>query len=69
MGNTPLKREIAGIALLLFALFLAGAVLVPPGTPVYESCFAARSVFGPVGACLRGWSRELIGRASCRERV
>jgi S-DNA-T family DNA segregation ATPase FtsK/SpoIIIE len=61
VGNTSLKREVAGIALLLFALFLAGAVLVPPGTAVYESCTAARSVFGPVGACLRSWSRELIG--------
>ena len=61
MGNTSLKREVAGIALLLFALFLAGAVLVPPGTAVYESCTAAKSVFGPVGACLRSWSRELIG--------
>jgi len=61
VGNTSLKREVAGIALLLFALFLAGAVLVPPGTAVYESCAAARSVFGPVGACLRSWSRELIG--------
>ncbi|HUQ79481.1 MAG TPA: DNA translocase FtsK 4TM domain-containing protein, partial [Gemmatimonadaceae bacterium] len=53
MGNTPLKREIAGIALLLFALFLAGALLVPPGTEVYESCMAARGLFGPIGACLR----------------
>jgi S-DNA-T family DNA segregation ATPase FtsK/SpoIIIE len=61
VGNTSLKREVAGIALLLFALFLAGAVLVPPGTAVYESCTAAKSVFGPVGACLRSWSRELIG--------
>jgi len=61
VGTTSLKREVAGIALLLFALFLAGAVLVPPGTAVYESCTAAKSVFGPVGACLRSWSRELIG--------
>jgi DNA segregation ATPase FtsK/SpoIIIE, S-DNA-T family len=61
VGNTPLKREIAGIALLLFALFLAGSLLVPPGTAVYESCTAARSVFGPVGACLRSWSRASIG--------
>jgi S-DNA-T family DNA segregation ATPase FtsK/SpoIIIE len=61
VGNSSLKREVAGIALLLFALFLAGAFLVPPGTSVYESCTAARSVFGPVGACLRGWSRDLIG--------
>ena len=61
MGNTSLKREVAGIALLLFALFLAGALLVPPGTAVYQSCTDARSVFGPVGACLRSGSRYLIG--------
>jgi S-DNA-T family DNA segregation ATPase FtsK/SpoIIIE len=61
VGNSSLKREVAGIALLLFALFLAGAFLVPPGTAVYESCTSARSVFGPVGACLRSWSRDLIG--------
>jgi S-DNA-T family DNA segregation ATPase FtsK/SpoIIIE len=61
VGNTSLKREIAGIALLLFALFLAGALLVPPGTAVYESCTSAHSIFGPVGACLRSWSRDLIG--------
>jgi S-DNA-T family DNA segregation ATPase FtsK/SpoIIIE len=61
VGNSSLKREVLGIALLLFALFLAGSVLVPPGTAVYESCTAAHSVFGPVGACLRSWSRSLIG--------
>jgi S-DNA-T family DNA segregation ATPase FtsK/SpoIIIE len=61
VGNSSLKREVAGIALLLFSLFLAGSVLVPPGTAVYESCTAAHSVFGPVGACLRSWSRSLIG--------
>ena len=61
MGNTSLRREVAGIALLLFALFLAGALLVPPGTAVYQSCTEARSVFGPVGACLRSGSRYLIG--------
>ena len=60
MGNTSLKREIAGIALLLFALFLAGAFLVPPEAAVY-SCTSAHGIFGPVGACLRSWSRDLIG--------
>jgi len=60
VGNTPLKREIAGIALLLFALFLAGALLVPPDAQA-ASCASARGIFGPVGACLRSWSRDLIG--------
>jgi S-DNA-T family DNA segregation ATPase FtsK/SpoIIIE len=60
VGNSPLKREIAGIALLLFALFLAGALLIPPDAQA-ASCASARGVFGPVGACLRSWSRDLIG--------
>jgi hypothetical protein len=59
--NTSLKREVAGIALLLVAVFLAGAFLVSPGTKIYESCTAAHSLFGPVGACLRAWSRDFIG--------
>jgi S-DNA-T family DNA segregation ATPase FtsK/SpoIIIE len=59
--NTSLKREVAGIALLLVAVFLAGAFLVSPGTKIYESCTAAHSIFGPVGACLRAWSRDFIG--------
>jgi S-DNA-T family DNA segregation ATPase FtsK/SpoIIIE len=61
VGNSPLKREIAGIALLLFALFLAGSLLVPPSADGVVSCTSARGVFGPVGACLRSWSRDLIG--------
>jgi len=61
VGNSPLKREIAGIALLLFALFLAGSLLVPPSAEGVTSCTDARGVFGPVGACLRSWSRDFIG--------
>jgi S-DNA-T family DNA segregation ATPase FtsK/SpoIIIE len=60
VGNASLKREIAGIALLLFALFLAGAFLVPPDPAAY-SCTSAHGIFGPVGACLRSWSRGFIG--------
>ena len=61
MGNTSLKREIAGIAMLLFALFLAGALLVPPDAAGAASCTAARGIFGPIGACLRSALRETIG--------
>jgi S-DNA-T family DNA segregation ATPase FtsK/SpoIIIE len=61
VGNASLKREIAGIALLLFALFLAGAFLVPPDAAAEYSCSSAHGIFGPVGACLRSWSRVLIG--------
>ena len=51
MGSTTLRRELAGIALLLFALFL-GAAIAFPGADV-ASCMAARGPTGPVGACLR----------------
>jgi len=61
VGNTPLKREIAGIALLLFALFLAGAVIAPPGVAAGASCTTARGVFGPIGACLRSGLLQSIG--------
>ena len=61
MGNTPLKREIAGIALLLFALFLAGAVIAPTGVAAGASCTTARGVFGPIGACLRSGLLHSIG--------
>jgi S-DNA-T family DNA segregation ATPase FtsK/SpoIIIE len=46
-----LRRELAGIALLLFALFL-GAAIAFPGADA-TSCMAARGPTGPVGACLR----------------
>jgi S-DNA-T family DNA segregation ATPase FtsK/SpoIIIE len=61
VGNSPLKREIAGIALLLFALFLAGAVIAPPGVVEGASCTTARGIFGPIGACLRAGLMESIG--------
>jgi DNA segregation ATPase FtsK/SpoIIIE, S-DNA-T family len=51
VGSTTLRRELAGIALLLFALFL-GAAIAFPGADA-GSCMDARGPTGPVGACLR----------------
>ena len=51
MGSTTLRRELAGIALLLFALFL-GAAIAFPGADA-ASCVGVRGPTGPVGACLR----------------
>jgi DNA segregation ATPase FtsK/SpoIIIE, S-DNA-T family len=51
LGSTTLRRELAGIALLLFALFL-GAAIAFPGADT-AGCMAARGPTGPVGACLR----------------
>jgi S-DNA-T family DNA segregation ATPase FtsK/SpoIIIE len=51
LGSTTLRRELAGIALLLFAQFLGDAIAFP-GTDA-ASCAAVRGPTGPVGACLR----------------
>jgi S-DNA-T family DNA segregation ATPase FtsK/SpoIIIE len=57
--SSPLKREIGGIALLLFSVFLAGtlAFQTVPGA----GCATASGVFGPVGACLKSVLRMSIG--------
>ena len=47
-----LRREVGGIALLLTAVFVAGALLAG-GTENGQSCTEAGGIFGPVGACLR----------------
>ena len=51
MGS-HMKRELAGIALLLFAVFLAGALLFQR-VPAGGSCMDARGVFGPAGTLVR----------------
>lgn len=53
MGRAQLRREIVGVALLLFAIFLAVSVLAGPGeAPLHGSC-AQASPMGPAGACAR----------------
>jgi DNA segregation ATPase FtsK/SpoIIIE, S-DNA-T family len=49
VGASEVRRELTGIALLLFAVFLAGALVVGGG------------VFGPVGAFLRGYLDAGVG--------
>ena len=59
--SAALKRELAGIALLLLAVFLAGALLFQPA-PFEVACSAVRGgFFGPVGACLKRGLFALIG--------
>jgi S-DNA-T family DNA segregation ATPase FtsK/SpoIIIE len=59
LGSTTLRRELAGIALLLFALFLAAAIAFPGADAT--SCIAARGPTGPVGACLRSLFVATLG--------
>lgn len=55
-----LRRELGGIALLLAAVFIAGA-LVSPGAAVGHSCTSAGGIFGPVGACIRSGVIIMLG--------
>jgi S-DNA-T family DNA segregation ATPase FtsK/SpoIIIE len=58
-----LKREVGGIALMLGAVFIAGALLAQPAF-TSDSCAASGSIFGPVGACLRWSVLTLVGALS-----
>jgi S-DNA-T family DNA segregation ATPase FtsK/SpoIIIE len=54
-------RETSGIALLLGALFIAGALLFGRAPNYTESCAAAGGAFGPVGGCIRWSVLGLVG--------
>jgi DNA segregation ATPase FtsK/SpoIIIE, S-DNA-T family len=55
--SVQLRREVLGIGLLLFAVFLMGAIVFPADATV-ESCVSAKGMFGPLGSCL---SRSIVG--------
>ncbi|HJU72606.1 MAG TPA: DNA translocase FtsK [Gemmatimonadaceae bacterium] len=57
-----LRRELSGIAWLLVAVFIGGA-LAFQDVPAEGSCFAGRGLFGPVGACAKAGFVALIGMA------
>jgi S-DNA-T family DNA segregation ATPase FtsK/SpoIIIE len=54
-------RETSGIALLLGALFVAGALIFGRTPLANESCAAAGGAFGPVGGCIRWSVLGLVG--------
>ena len=54
-----LRREIAGIGLLLAAVFVAGALVFESAST--GSCTQGAGVFGPVGSCLRAGLFALLG--------
>jgi DNA segregation ATPase FtsK/SpoIIIE, S-DNA-T family len=56
-----LKRELVGVVLLVFALFLAVTILVGEGSSVTSSCIEAHGLMGPVGSCLRYGLFEVLG--------
>ncbi|HWZ59166.1 MAG TPA: DNA translocase FtsK [Gemmatimonadaceae bacterium] len=69
MGASDVRRELTGIALLLFAVFLAGALVIGGGAAgrfglaptLVGSCGTVAGVFGPVGSCLRAYLQFGLG--------
>jgi len=60
MGGAQSRRELAGVALFLFAIFLAVAVVGGHSAPG-GSCARAASLMGPAGACVRAGLVALVG--------
>ena len=53
MGSTNMRRELVGIALTVFAIFLFGALFLQREPSGARSCLAAVGAFGPVGTIMR----------------
>jgi S-DNA-T family DNA segregation ATPase FtsK/SpoIIIE len=53
MAEGQLKRELVGVVLLVFALFLAATILVGGGSPLAGAGGDAHGLMGPVGSWLR----------------
>jgi S-DNA-T family DNA segregation ATPase FtsK/SpoIIIE len=54
------RREIAGVAWIILAVFLAGAIALQP-VDAYTSCAESAGRFGPVGACLKAATQGALG--------
>jgi S-DNA-T family DNA segregation ATPase FtsK/SpoIIIE len=61
MAEGQLKRELVGVVLLVFALFLAATILVGGGSPLAGSGADAHGLMGPVGSWLRHTMLSVLG--------
>ncbi|MGH7654264.1 MAG: DNA translocase FtsK 4TM domain-containing protein [Gemmatimonadaceae bacterium] len=61
--RSHLRRELAGIALMLAAVFIAGSLLAG-GAAAGASCTTGGGIFGPVGSCLRSSILIALGALS-----
>jgi S-DNA-T family DNA segregation ATPase FtsK/SpoIIIE len=59
VGRGQLKRELAGVGLLVLGAFLLGALLVENAQ--WSACAESGRFFGPIGACARGYLVALVG--------
>ncbi len=61
MGRDTLRRELAGAALALLALFLLASIVLEKPVIAHSYCLQSRGLFGPIGSCLRNASVSLLG--------
>jgi S-DNA-T family DNA segregation ATPase FtsK/SpoIIIE len=61
MAEGQLKRELVGVVLLVFGLFLAATIVVGAGDSATGSCLEMRGLMGPVGSCLRFAMFRVLG--------
>jgi S-DNA-T family DNA segregation ATPase FtsK/SpoIIIE len=61
MAEGQLKRELVGVVLLVFALFLAATILVAGGSPLAGAGAEAHGLMGPVGSWLRHTVLSVLG--------
>ncbi len=62
MISAQLRRELVAIALILFAVFLLGAIVSAAAAPASDvECHLAGGLFGPVGSCMSRWLFQGIG--------
>jgi hypothetical protein len=56
-----LRRELAGVALALLAVFLLLSIALEPAPLVHAGCVDSTGPFGPIGSCLRDATVSLLG--------
>jgi DNA segregation ATPase FtsK/SpoIIIE, S-DNA-T family len=61
MAEGQLKRELVGVVLLVFALFLVATILVGGGSPLAGAGADAHGLMGPVGSWLRYRMLSVLG--------
>ncbi|MGI8842273.1 MAG: DNA translocase FtsK 4TM domain-containing protein, partial [Gemmatimonadaceae bacterium] len=61
MGRDTLRRELAGAALALLAVFLLASIVLEKPVLAHSGCMDSRGLFGPIGSCLRDVTVSFLG--------
>ncbi|HUF30035.1 MAG TPA: DNA translocase FtsK 4TM domain-containing protein, partial [Gemmatimonadaceae bacterium] len=61
MGRDTLRRELAGAALALLAVFLLASIALEKPVLAHSGCVESRGLFGPIGSCLRDVTVSFLG--------